>query len=401
MTAPTNPASAPAGAFVFVGGTSEPGGLHVHTADVALAVAAAGHPVAIVCPSVDHFSAMLGGTPVRVEVVPARGPREDASTYWSKHLAHHRGATAVLCEGKLGETPAADLLALRGATGRLLTIAHRDWDPPWPHPLPRWLYSLVCRRAVTRLLAVSAQIADSARKSLCFPAGRVSTCLNWVDPRFTPAAPEERARAKTRLGLPADALVVGYHGRLAPEKRVDALIRAAHGLGGKEKPGIVFAIIGDGWKRLELEALSDALHVPFRFLGWHPDAAAAVAAFDIAVLPSLAEGFPLGLMEAMACGAACLAHPMSSTVELLRPGENGVLADLADEAAFAGALAALVRASSSERARLGAAAAETIRRGHSRARRLPDVLRALGVDCSDGAPPPPHPRRLVFARTSS
>ena len=385
--------------YVFIGGTSEPGGLHVHTADVALAAAHAGHPVTGVCPSVDQFSALFAGAPVRVEVVPPKAPAESPLTYWRRVLAGHRCAHAVICRGKLAEGTALDLLGIRLATRRLYTIEHRMIDD-LERERPRLrLHGGAMRLLVRRTLVVSNELAESAVRDLGLPRAMVATCINWVDPDFQPVTPAQRHEAKVRLGLPADRLVIGYHGRLAPEKRLPALIEAFAQLSPPPGQKVTLVIVGEGWKRRELEELIRARQLGDRvhLTGWHPNPRAALAAFDISVLPSLSEGFPLGLLEAMATGAACLAHPMSSTLQLIESGHNGILAALDEPASFRDALQQLVHLPAEVRAALGQAAAATVARDYARERRLPAVLEALGVQTQPGAWPT-WKRNLQFAR---
>jgi glycosyltransferase involved in cell wall biosynthesis len=385
--------------LVFIGGTSEPGGLHVHTADVAVAAAYAGHPVTILCPSVDHFSALLAGTPVQVEVIPPRTAQQSTLRYWRQHLARHRRAHAVFCRGKLAESSIADLIGIRLATRRLYTIEHRA-DFPDPGAVASLRdHGRAMRWLVHRTLAVSEEITHSALHSLGLPPRGVATCLNWFDPLFQPVTPDQRRQAKLNLGLSPDHLVVGYHGRLAPEKRLPTLIDAFARLHPPAGVTLNLVLVGDGWKRRELEECIRARDLAPRTVltGWHPDPRAALAAFDISVLPSLAEGFPLGLLEAMASGAACLAHPMSSTRQIIPSHTTGLLADLNDPASFTAALQKLVDLAPAQRLAMGEAAARITADQYARDRRLPDVLRALDLDPAAGRLPA-RDRTLVFAR---
>lgn len=385
--------------YIFIGGTSEPGGLHVHTVDVALAVAAAGHPVTLVCPSIDYYSAMVAGTGIRVVRIEPRKSGERVFGYWRKHLAAHRGARAVFCRGQLAESSIGDLFGIRSAVRRLYTIEHRALVEPEIRRAALRRHGLAMRLLVRRLIAVSGEIAEHARRILNLPPARIATCLNWVDPTFRPVTPQQRSEAKRALGFANTDLVVGYHGRLAPEKRLPALIesmaRIPAQIGGRT---VCLALAGEGWKRAELQALirQRGLATRATITGWHPDPRAAMAAFDIAVLPSLSEGFPLGLLESMATGLPCLAHPMSSTERLIATGRNGILADLSDSAHFDRALVSLLELSDTARNTLGSAAADSIQRDFSRERRLPDVLAAL--DVAAGAAPPIRPRNLEFIR---
>jgi len=385
--------------LVFIGGTSEPGGLHVHTADVAVAAAYAGHPVTMVCPSVDHFSALLAGTPVQVDIIAPRAAAESTVRYWRKHLARHRQAHAVFCRGKLAESSIADLIGIRLATRRLYTIEHRA-DFPDPGAVASLRnHGRAMRWLVHRTIAVSEEITRSAITHLGLPPRRVATCLNWFDPIFQPVTPDQRRQAKHQLGLSPDDLVVGYHGRLAPEKSLPALIDAFAQQRPPAKVTLKLVLVGDGWKRRELEERIRARDLAGRTVltGWHPDPRAALAAFDISVLPSLAEGFPLGLLEAMASGAVCLAHPMSSTRQIITSDETGLLADLNDPTAFVAALQKLVDLAPAQRLAMGAAAARVTAEQYARDRRLPEVLRALDLDPAAGRRPA-RERTLVFAR---
>jgi len=56
--------------LIFVGGSSEPGGLHIHTAEVAQACAALGHRVTILCPSINYFEGLIYDPRVVVECIP-------------------------------------------------------------------------------------------------------------------------------------------------------------------------------------------------------------------------------------------------------------------------------------------------------------------------------------------
>ena len=385
--------------FVFIGGTSEPGGLHVHTADVAMAIARSGRVVTILCPSVDHFTAMFVGSPVRVEVIPPQTANTSAANYWRQALARHHNAIAVLCRGKLGESSVADLWYIRRFTRRLFTIEHRALDDSRPSRSQLRRHGWAMRALVRRVLVVSDEVAQHAQEEFGLPRAQVATCINWYDPVFQPVSAAQRCAAKLQLGLAPDTLVVGYHGRLAPEKRVDALIDAFARL--RDPAGVTtrLVLVGEGWKRRELEERIRVrnLESRVRMTGWHPDPRAALAAFDISVLPSLQEGFPLGLLEAMASGAVCLAHPMSSTHSIITSGMNGRLANLQNPDAFATALQEQVDQPAALRDAWGEAAALATAQNYARERRLPAVLAALEVDPA-AAHLPTRERTLAFTR---
>ncbi|MFO1058503.1 MAG: glycosyltransferase [Dongiaceae bacterium] len=381
---------------VLVGGTSEPGGLHVHTADLACALAAAGLRATIACTSIDYFSPLLRGTPVALAMMPPPGDGARAALALRARLAALAPTDVVLCHGCFAQSGPLVLAAARSACRRLYTVEHRPVEGGASATPGRRLYGWWMSRLVLRAIAVSDEIQAQAVAAYGLGRGKVAVLPNWVDPSVRPAGPERRAAAKAALGLPPGP-VIGFHGRLAPEKRVDCLIAGFARLPPERRAAACLAIVGDGWKRRELEALAGGLGLgsEVRFLGWRPDPGEAVSAFDVAVLPSLEEGFPLGLMEAMAAGALCLAHPMSSTEALLGDG-RGLLRDLGAPQGLAEALAAALDLPPAARAALGAGASRWVLAHHSRDERLGRLLAALGVPPSDAPPGDARPRRLEF-----
>ncbi len=384
--------------LAFVGGTSEPGGLHIHTADVAQACVALGHRVTIICTSVNYYEHLITDARVAIVVVPplaGRNLRRWAGT-WRTIARACAGADLIFCRGGFAETRLADLLAARLVGRRVYAIEHRPWEGEWRSVVPKKLFGRLSSWLLYRSIAVSSEIAQSAIRDFSFPARKVTACLNWVAPEFKRRSGREQAAARAALGISPRTTVLGYLGRLAPEKRVDELLRAFARL----PPGddTLLLIGGDGWKRQSLIEQVRELGIDrrVRFTGWTSDPRAVLAACDLVVLPSLVEGFPLALMEAMAIGCMCLAHPMASTGELIADGQNGLLADLAHAESFAAALARALARDDQARETLGEQAAKTIATQFSRERRLPDLLAALDCPVAAGDLPGMRARALSF-----
>lgn len=376
--------------LVFIGGTSEPGGLHVHTADVAIACAATGVETTIVCTSLDHFSGLLEDCDVRLVVANEHGLKTDWAQETTRLLRELGGTAAILCNGHFAAIPISDMMRVRRACRQLYTIEHRPNETPPASRMKRYGFGAGMSLLVHRCLAVSEEIAQQALQDYRLWPGKARVCLNWVDPAFRPLSASRRRCARRKIGIDPDTLIIGFHGRIAPEKRLHILLLGYAKLTPEERAGTRLVVVGDGHKRGDLEALAAVLGLSDNivFTGWSTDPSELVGIFDISVLPSLVEGFPLSLMEAMASASFCIAHPMPSSRHLLgKDGSRGMLARLDEAADMAVALAGAVRMTDGERCSVAERAAGWIARNHSRDHLLPDVLAALDVvgTCVEGS----------------
>jgi glycosyltransferase involved in cell wall biosynthesis len=145
--------------------------------------------------------------------------------------------------------------------------------------------------------------------------------------------------------------------------RLDAAKGLGHLLGAAAQvPEALFVVAGEGPLRGVLEARARQLELDgrFRFLGQRWDVPGLLGAADLFVLPSLSEGLPLTVLEAMAAGTPVVATDVGGTSEALVHGETGLLVPPADAAALAGAIRTLL-ADRGRAERLAAAARVRIR----------------------------------------
>lgn len=146
-----------------------------------------------------------------------------------------------------------------------------------------------------------------------------------------------------------------FVGRFQAQKNLSWLLRQ---LAGQSLPYLKLTLVGDGPLRDALQAETAALGLSDRveWLGWQSRAqlAALYPRYDVLVNPSLYEGMPNVVLEAMACGLPVLASRVPGNDALVRDGENGFLFPLGDEQAFARALTLL--ATANRRITLGRAA---------------------------------------------
>ncbi len=153
------------------------------------------------------------------------------------------------------------------------------------------------------------------------PPERIHVCHNGVD--------TERFRPGPRRRLPelrGAGLVVGTVAVLRPEKNLGLLLRAFAGLLG-ERPDLRLLIAGGGPEREPLERQSAQLGIAGRVL-FHPpvaDVAPLLRSIDVFVHPSLSEGFPNAVMEAMASGCCVVATDAGGCPELVTHERTGLL----------------------------------------------------------------------------
>jgi glycosyltransferase involved in cell wall biosynthesis/protein-tyrosine-phosphatase len=231
-----------------------------------------------------------------------------------------------------------------------------------------------------RIVAVSGHAARALSRS-GYPRTRLTPIHNGVDLGRVRAT---RASAVVRcaLGIHDEGLLIGTAGRLTAVKGQQYLVDAAR-LILLQEPRARFVFVGSGPLRRELAAQAEARGVQGACLFFDPltDRKAGVfdlmAAFDVFVLPSLSEGSPMALLEAMALGRPIVATAVGGVPEIVTGDETGLLVPPRDADALAGACLELAR-DRSRSATLGAAARRVVetRFSHERnGRALLDVYR--------------------------
>jgi glycosyltransferase involved in cell wall biosynthesis len=135
--------------------------------------------------------------------------------------------------------------------------------------------------------------------------------------------------------------LLGVVGRLSPEKNVACLVEALHQLAASHA-GVGLVIFGDGPERETIERTIAQLGMSRRVLlsGYVANARQYLASLDVLVIPSLTEGLPMILLEAMAACVPVIATRVGDIPAVL--GELGVLVEPGDSKALAAAIAATV-----------------------------------------------------------
>jgi glycosyltransferase involved in cell wall biosynthesis len=147
--------------------------------------------------------------------------------------------------------------------------------------------------------------------------------LNAIDPQELKGTVGGKA-LRLQLGLPDDDIVLGVFGRLSPEKGHHLLLQAFSEVL-RARPKAFLLIVGDGQERARLVRQAEELGIAprVRFAGHQTGLRDYYEASNLMVLPSLSEGLPNVLLEAMSLGLPAVATNVGAVREVICDGQNG------------------------------------------------------------------------------
>jgi glycosyltransferase involved in cell wall biosynthesis len=199
------------------------------------------------------------------------------------------------------------------------------------------------------------------------PGEKVAYLPHGVDTaRFAPATAAEKAVLRRELGLAPDAAVIAWTGRLLRGKGLETLLAAFARLAAADaRPLLVLVGSGEGQALsveadLRARAQEPSLAGRVVFAGGVADVAPWLRAADVFAFPSEFEALGLSLLEAGACGLACVATRTGGIVDVVEDGRSGLLVEPRDADGLAEALRRLI-ADDALRAALGVEARATVR----------------------------------------
>lgn len=217
------------------------------------------------------------------------------------------------------KTDIIGLLAVRGTSCKLVTTPH-GWSAQAGIALR--IYEALDRRvfrffdAVVPLSpALHAELGRFAGSRLRYIQNGVDISEIDADPSPAPESAEWRRNGE---------LVIGYIGQLITRKGIETLLRSFARL---PRGRARLVLVGEGPQRMEFEALARELSIAdhCQFLGYRKDRLSLLRGFDVFVLPSLLEGIPRCLMEAMAAGIPVIASDIPGCRDLIEPDSTGFL----------------------------------------------------------------------------
>jgi len=197
----------------------------------------------------------------------------------------------------------------------------------------RLAYRWVAKRAV--VVAVSNDLKHFLRNHVGLADNEVVTLHNGIDSKAFPESDRAGATVRRELGL-GDRSVIGTIGNLYPVKGHRYFLEAA-ALVTKTIPNAAFVIAGRGDLLSDLQHTAQMLGIDRQvlFLGHRQDIAALLQAMDVFVLPSLSEGLPLALLEAMSARKPVVGTAVGGVPEVIVDGETGLIVPPKDAPALA------------------------------------------------------------------
>jgi glycosyltransferase involved in cell wall biosynthesis len=331
------------------------GGPALHVAYLTAGLADRGYRTTLVAGS------LARGEESMAFVAEQRGVRIERVSELYREISPWRDVLAVFRLAQLLRRERPHILhthtAKAGAIGRVAALLAGSARPPivvhtfhghvlrgYFGPLRSGAFRLLERalaRTTTALVAVSPQVRDDLVRLEVAPAARFAVVRLGIEL-------EERVhgvdalRAETRrvMGVPDEAFVVGWIGRMTGVKRTGDVLRA---FGRLRALGVDarLCMVGDGPDRDSVERTAHELGLMRHslFLGYQEDVARFYAAFDAVILPSSNEGTPVSAIEALAAARPVVATRVGGVPDVVRDGEDGFLVeagaidDLADRLA--------------------------------------------------------------------
>ena len=208
-------------------------------------------------------------------------------------------------------------------------------------------FSRMAHRWVQRQTDQYIAVSQAAQKAMIERegnlAGKVTVVPNGISAP-DPAALVSPAEIRDRFGIPRDVLLIVCAARLNAEKGIATLIEAM-GPVTAGVPGVRCVIAGDGPDREALEAQIRKAPWGSQILlaGFHKDALSIINAADLFVLPSRAEPFGLVILEAMSLGKPVVSTAAGGPLEIVKPGETGLLVPPGNPTAMADAIITMLR----------------------------------------------------------
>jgi glycosyltransferase involved in cell wall biosynthesis len=301
------------------------GGLQQVVVNICKSIDRGRFDISVLClRALGEFTPNIEKLGVKVYVVPQKQNRTDYFTFLKvakilrelKINVIHTHNTQPLIDGTIGALLAG-----------VKTVVHTDHARNYPdkrrYMLAEWLMS----HFVYKFVGVSeATTQDLIRYEKISPK-KLVTIVNGIDGSAL-EIPIEKDRKKKELGIVNDGPVIGLGVRLAKQKGITYLLQAMPEIITKyPKITLVIAGTGDCEDQLRTEARDRGVDNNVLFIGPRLDMIEIIKIFDLYVLPSVWEGLPIVLLEAMAAGCPIVATNVGGNFMAIQNGKNGSLVE--------------------------------------------------------------------------
>ncbi len=254
---------------------------------------------------------------------------------WQPHIVHTNSSKTGLL-GRIAARACRVPVSIYTAHGFVLSERLS-----LPNKAFYWLAEKLGAALGTHTIAVSEADRRLALRYHLTRSPKITTIYNGIE---TPVFTGNVAELRAELELPADSLIVGTIANFYVNKGLRYFIEACAEVK-QSVPNAHFVIIGDGEQRAELTRLIAQLELSdsITLLGRRSDAARLCRVFDVFVLPSIKEGLPFALLEAMAQTRPVVATRVGGVAEVLGDGKFGLIVKPADPEALASAISHLLK----------------------------------------------------------
>ena len=289
-------------------------------------------------PGQNSFLELLNDSRIPVHVVDSRSRLDTVAFLTLRSICLHSSPRILHSHGYKGDVFLAILKrTLRGPA--IVSTKHGSTDATSRTRLYEHLGDLSLRY-FDRVVAVS-EYTKKKLIELHVPEGKIEVIHNGIDVSSFSGAGKGSLRQSLRLA--EDSRVAGFIGRLGPEKGIAYLLEAADTIC-RSTRGIYFVLIGEGILKEETEAFVASRGLKDRIitLGWRKDATGLLPDLDMLLLPSLTEGTPMVILEAMAAGVPVIASDVGGIGEIIEDSKTGLLIKPRDPGAIVESVKALL-----------------------------------------------------------
>ena len=223
----------------------------------------------------------------------------------------------------------------------------------------RRIMNRILSKITDKIVAVSEDVKEDIIRYDSINPSKIDVIPNGIDvERFNPE--KNTTDIRKEFSLEDDDIVIGFIGRIVPAKGLEYLLNALPYLK-EEFKSIKLLIVGEGSlvEKLKESAKKNNIFDNILFTGRRRDIPEILASINIFVMPSIAEGLPNALLEAMAMGKPIVTTEVGGIPEIVKNGFNGLLVPPRDTLSLSKAIKELI---SNDRlaAKLGQAARDLV-----------------------------------------